>query len=171
LFITTPFKNNRQMYIEGGRRVKRSIYIDQTSIHHLSVEERKHLQRFSLLRDYFRAKDNEVKGWNNRLHDRGRDPLNTRRLTNLGTFRAYVENYLRNHPKVRQDMTLLVRQLDPTPTGIPLEVYCFSSSTAFVDFESVQSDIFDAILAILPEFGLRVHQHPTGSDFKMLANR
>ncbi|MBD8088798.1 mechanosensitive ion channel family protein [Pseudomonas fluorescens] len=171
LFITTPFKNNRQMYIEGGRRVKRSIFIDQTSIHHLNAEERKHLHRFALLKQYFKEKENEVAGWNNRLHDRGRDPLNTRRLTNLGTFRAYVENYLRNHPKVRQDMTLLVRQLDPTPTGIPLEIYCFSGDTAFVEFEAVQSDIFDAILAILPEFGLRVHQHPTGNDFRSLSQR
>ncbi|RMT05941.1 MscS mechanosensitive ion channel [Pseudomonas amygdali pv. lachrymans] len=169
LFITTSFKNNRHMYIEGGRRIKRSIYVDQTSIHHLNPEERKHLNRFSLLKEYFKTKDNEVASWNRRLQDRGREPLNTRRLTNIGTFRAYVESYLRNHPDVRQDMTLLVRQLDPTPTGIPVEIYCFSSSTAFVAFEAVQSDIFDAILAILPEFGLRVHQHPTGNDFQALS--
>lgn len=166
LFITTPFKNWRQMYVEGGRRIKRAIFIDQNSIHYLSKEERKHLNRFALLKDYFKNKDNEVSGWNNKLHDKGREPLNTRRLTNIGTFRAYIESYLKSHPQVRQDMTLLVRQLDPTPTGIPLEIYCFSGSTAFVDFESVQSDIFDAILANLQEFGLKVHQHPTGNDFR-----
>lgn len=154
------------MYVEGGRRIKRAIFIDQNSIHYLSKEERKHLNRFALLKDYFKNKDNEVSGWNNKLHDKGREPLNTRRLTNIGTFRAYIESYLKSHPQVRQDMTLLVRQLDPTPTGIPLEIYCFSGSTAFVDFESVQSDIFDAILANLQEFGLKVHQHPTGNDFR-----
>ena len=94
--------------------------------------------------------------------------MNTRRVTNIGTFRAYVEQYLRNHPGINQRMTLMVRQLAPTPDGIPLEIYCFSADVGWTAYENVQSDIFDHLLAILPEFGLRVFQNPSGADWRAL---
>lgn len=92
--------------------------------------------------------------------------MNTRRITNIGTFRAYVEHYLRAHPGIHQDMTLLVRQLSPTPEGLPLEIYCFTNTTKWAEYESIQSDIFDHLLAILPEFGLQVFQNPSGTDMR-----
>jgi len=109
-----------------------------------------------------------VREWNARLGNKGRIGANTRRLTNVGTFRAYVDSYLRNHPQIHQTMTLLVRQLQPGREGLPIELYCFTNATAWGDYESIQSDIFDHIIALLPEFGLRVFQDPTGSDFKQL---
>ncbi|MNE79267.1 Miniconductance mechanosensitive channel YbdG [compost metagenome] len=93
-------------------------------------------------------------------------PLNRRRLTNLGTFRVYVEQYLRHNPRIRQDMTLLVRQLSPTADGLPLQLYCFTNTTAWAEYEAIQADLFDHLLAILPEFGLRVFQHPSGADLR-----
>ncbi|MEK7259063.1 MAG: mechanosensitive ion channel family protein, partial [Pseudomonadota bacterium] len=110
--------------------------------------------------------DTEIAEWNSKLPERGRDPVNTRRITNIGTFRAYVECYLRNHRGVRQDLHLVVRQLEPTSDGLPLEVYCFTNTTVWQDYERIQSDIFDHLLAILPEFGLRVFQHPSGADMR-----
>ncbi|MEI7351798.1 miniconductance mechanosensitive channel, partial [Pectobacterium parmentieri] len=98
-------------------------------------------------------------------------PLNGRRLTNLGTFRAYLQVYLRTHPGIHKGMTLMVRQLAPTSEGVPLEIYAFTNTTAWVDYESIQSDIFDHIFAILPEFDLRVHQTPTGHDMRMMAQQ
>ena len=90
--------------------------------------------------------------------------MNLRRLTNLGTFRAYARAYLQAHKGIRDDMTLLVRQLDPGPQGLPIEIYCFTATTAWNDYEDIQSDIFDHLLAILPEFGLRAFQAPSGGD-------
>ena len=94
--------------------------------------------------------------------------MNTRRITNIGTFRAYVERYLRSHPGIHQNMTLIVRQLNPTADGLPLEIYCFTNTVSWVNYEGIQSDIFDHLFAILPEFGLRVYQHPSGMDLKDL---
>ena len=103
------------------------------------------------------------------LRAQGQDPVNARNVTNLGTFRAYVEAYLRAHPRIHHEgMTLMVRQLQPGPTGLPLEMYCFTTTTAWAEYEGIQADIFDHLLAILPEFGLRVFQQPTGSDVMRL---
>lgn len=103
---------------------------------------------------------------NGKLGERARIPANTRRATKIGTFRAYVQNYLRNHPGVHQDMTIMVRQLQPQPNGLPLEIYCFANTTVWAVYEGIQSDIFDHLFAILPEFDLRVFQNPTGGDFR-----
>jgi len=168
--ITESFKNWRGMQQSGGRRIKRSIYLDQTSVRFLSSEERARLHRFMLLDEYLTAKQREIAEWNARLAERGRDEVNTRRVTNIGTFRAYVERYLRSHPGIHQGMTLIVRQLAPGPTGLPLEIYCFTNTTAWVAYEGIQSDIFDHLLAILPEFGLRVFQEPTGTDMRNLVD-
>ncbi|MBV2133922.1 mechanosensitive ion channel family protein [Pseudomonas sp. MAP12] len=165
-FISDPFKNWRGMHESGGRRIKRSLYLDQNSVRFLVAAEVEQLRHFALLRDYLAQKESELETWNLMLLEQGAAPLNQRRLTNLGTFRAYVEVYLRHNPQIRQDMTLLVRQLAPTATGLPLELYCFTATTVWADYERIQADIFDHLLAILPEFGLRVFQYPSGADLR-----
>jgi miniconductance mechanosensitive channel len=156
--ISESFKNWRGMSEAGGRRIKRALYLDQKSVRFLEADEVRRLRRFELIDAYLGDKDRELGEWNARYRDSGADAVNTRRVTNLGTFRAYVERYLRAHPGIHQDMTLLVRQLQPGDSGLPLEVYCFSRDTRWAVYEGVQSDIFDHLLAILPEFGLRVFQ-------------
>ncbi|HTN31526.1 MAG TPA: mechanosensitive ion channel domain-containing protein [Pseudomonas sp.] len=165
-FITDSFKNWRGMQECGGRRIKRSVLIDEQSIHFLEPEERKRLYRFNLLQDYLVSKRREIDEWNTKLAEAGLEPVNTRRVTNIGSFRAYVERYLRSHPGIHQDMTLLVRQLEPGAEGLPLEIYCFTNTVAWGEYENIQSDIFDHLLAILPEFGLRVFQSPGGADLR-----
>ena len=166
--ISESFKNWRGMQEAGGRRIKRALYLDQSSVRFLEPEERQRLGRFVLLREYLAQKERELAEWNAGLGEDGQLPVNARRITNLGTFRAYVERYLRRHPGVHQDMTLLVRQLQPGADGIPLEIYCFTNDTRWAVYEGIQSDIFDHLLAILPEFGLRVFQQPGGADFRAL---
>ncbi|TWI53846.1 miniconductance mechanosensitive channel [Pseudomonas duriflava] len=165
-FISDAFKNYRGMQESGGRRIKRSLYLDQQSVHFIDGDEYRHLHRFSLLTDYLDDKQRELKEWNDKLAERGQEPVNTRRITNLGTFRVYVERYLCSHPGIRQDMTLLVRQLDPTSSGLPLEIYCFTNTVVWAQYENIQSDIFDHLFAILPEFGLRIYQQPSGADMR-----
>ncbi|MEX0899769.1 MAG: mechanosensitive ion channel family protein [Gammaproteobacteria bacterium] len=164
--VTDTFRNWRGMTEAGGRRIKRPLYLDQTSVRFLQDDECKTMRRFYLLGDYLDKKLEEIEAFNHTLAARGAEPVNMRRVTNLGTFRAYVQLYLRNHPQLNQGLTQLVRQLDPTPEGIPLEIYCFTATTAWADYEGVQSDIFDHLLAILPEFGLRVFQNPSGADWR-----
>ncbi len=164
--ISDPFKNWRGMQESGGRRIKRALMLDQQSVHFLDDQERAHLHRFRLLDEYLNAKEAEIGEWNRQLKESGQEPVNTRRITNIGTFRAYVERYLRSHPGIHQDMTLIVRQLSPTAEGLPIELYCFTNTVAWVEYEGIQSDIFDHLLAILPEFGLRVYQAPSGQDMR-----
>lgn len=168
--ISESFKNWRGMEETGGRRIKRALYLDQSSVRFLDADEFGALKRFALLRDYLERKEHELEQWNTGLGADGTLPVNARRATNLGTFRAYVEQYLRHHPLVHQELTLLVRQLQPEATGLPLEIYCFTSDIRWGVYEGVQSDIFDHLLAILPEFGLRVFQNPGGADFSALAD-
>lgn len=167
-FISDPFKNWRGMQEAGGRRIKRSLFLDQQSIHFLSTEERDKLRRFRLLQDYLKTKQEEIDAWNQELKDAGKEPVNTRRISNIGTFRAYILQYLKNHPHIHQDMTLMVRQLNPTADGLPLEIYCFTNTIKWTEYESIQSDIFDHLYAIVSEFGLRVFQHPSGVDMRSL---
>lgn len=166
--INESYKNWRGMQESGGRRIKRALLIDQTSARFLTEAERDRMRRFLLIDDYLADKAVEMADWNAKLVAAGRDPVNMRRSTNIGAFRAYVQNYLENHPRIRQDMTLLVRQLQPTETGLPLEIYAFTATTAWAEYETIQGDIFDHLLAILPEFGLRLFQSPTGADFVQL---
>ena len=165
-FISDSFKNWRGMQESGGRRIKRSLFLDQQSVHFLSEKECKHLHRFSLLEDYLAEKQRDIDAWNTKLAERGQEPVNTRRITNIGTFRAYVERYVRSHPGIHQNMTFIVRQMSPTADGLPLEIYCFTNTVSWVPYEAIQSDIFDHLLSILPEFGLRVFQHPSGADMR-----
>ncbi|MFU8785475.1 mechanosensitive ion channel family protein, partial [Aliidiomarina sp.] len=167
-FITDSFKNWRGMQDSGGRRIMRNILLDQQSIGFLSDEDKTRLSRFRLLREYLESKQKEIDDWNQSLKDEGKEPANTRRITNIGTFRAYILNYLKHHQRIHQDMTMMVRQLAPTSDGLPLQVYGFTNTTAWVDYEAIQSDLFDHLLSILPEFGLRVYQHPSGVDLRSL---
>jgi miniconductance mechanosensitive channel len=146
------------MFESGGRRIKRSLYIDQRSIRFLSDAEIKRLEEFVLLNDYLDEKQREISGWNAELAAKGATPINSRRITNIGTFRVYAEKYLRTNKAINQDMLILVRQLAPGTTGLPLEIYCFTQSTQWIDYEKAQADIFDHLLAIMPQFGLRVFQ-------------
>lgn len=165
-FISGSFKNWRGMQESGGRRIKRSLLVDQQSIHFLSAQELDQLRKFNLMQGYFDDKQEELNQWNlKHVKAKSGETIDSRRMTNIGTFRAYVERYLRNHPGVHQGMTLIVRQLQPTSEGLPLEIYCFTNTTAWVAYEGIQSDIFDHLIAIAPEFGLRVFQSPSGADF------
>ena len=156
--IEGSFINWRGMFESGGRRIKRSLYIDQRSIRFLSEEEIRKLEEFVLLNDYLEAKHKEIADWNAELAAKGVRSINSRRITNIGTFRIYVEKYLRSNKNINQEMLMLVRQLAPGPTGLPLEIYCFTKSTQWIEYEQAQADLFDHLLAILPEFGLRVFQ-------------
>lgn len=167
-FLGKSFKNWRGMQASGGRRIKRSLDLDLSSVRFLTDDELEHLGRFALLRPYLEEKRAEIAEWTARNPAAREDVLNSRRLTNAGTFRAYVTRYLRAHPQIAQDMTFLVRQLQPGPTGLPLEVYVFVNDVRWVVYESVQSDIFEHLIAILPEFGLRLFQEPSGSDMRAL---
>lgn len=164
--VSGSFKNWRGMTEGEGRRIKRSISIDLASVRFLDDELLAHLSKIQILKDYLDRKTAEVRSFN---EERGVDPdsqANGRRLTNLGTFRAYVDAYLRANPAIHRDMTFLVRQLEPTPEGVPIEIYVFSSDKNWANYEAIQSDIFDHLLAVVPEFGLRVYQRPAGADVR-----
>ncbi len=152
------FINWRGVYESGGRRIKRALNIDMRSIRFLDDDEIAALDEFVLLDDYLREKQQEIEAWNRTLEEKGAKPINGRRITNIGTFRIYVGRYLRSLKTVNQNMTILVRQLQPDSTGLPIEVYCFTNTTDWGEYERIQSDIFDHLLAILPVFGLRVFQ-------------
>ncbi len=163
-FISESFKNWRGMSEAGGRRIKRSLHLDLTSVHFLTDEEFDPLSRYEFLHDYMSGKRREIEVANRRSPEPPGLIPERRRLTNVGTFRAYVAHYLRRNPNIHQEMTLLVRQLSPGPQGLPLEIYCFTNTTAWAEYEGIQSDLFDHLIAILPEFGLRAYQEPAGSD-------
>jgi miniconductance mechanosensitive channel len=157
------FKNWRGMQESGGRRIKRSIFIDQSTIRFLNKSDIEKLQNINIIKSYLDRKLQED------IDTEGTD-VNRRKLTNIGTFRAYVKEYLKNHPKIRKDMTLLVRQLQPGPDGLALEIYVFTNDTDWVIYEDVQADIFDHLFAAVREFDLAVFQHPAGSDMKKLVS-
>ncbi|NCG08267.1 MAG: mechanosensitive ion channel [Verrucomicrobia bacterium] len=165
VLISESFKNWRGMTESGARRIKRAIHIDLNSIQFLDSELLQRLQKINLLRDYFDGKLADLTNHNTTAQVDPSDSLNARRLTNIGTFRAYCLAYIRQHAKIRQDMTLMVRQLPPTETGLPLEIYAFSNDTAWVNYEGLQGDFFDHLISVLPEFNLQAYQHPTGGDF------
>ena len=151
--IKKPFQNYTAMQKTGGRRIKRSILIDQRSIRFLTMEEVEILKGFDLLKDYLEDKEKEIAQYNT-----GHSGFNTRYLTNLGTFRIYAERYIKQNPDIRPDMILFARELAPTSSGVPLEIYCFSKEVNWVPYEKVQSNIMEHLLAVLPSFRLRVFQ-------------
>lgn len=165
--ISESFRNWRGMTESGGRRIKRNLLIDTNSIRLCDDDMLDRFRKIEHIAAYLERKEKEVAEFN---RERGqasqRSRVNGRRLTNVGTFRAYVEAYLRNHPDINQDMTLLVRQLAPEGRGLPIQIYCFSANQAWADYEGIQADIFDHLLAVAPEFDLTVFQEPTGLDFQ-----
>lgn len=168
--ISHSFRNYRNMY-ETGRRIRRALYIDLTTVRFLAPDEIEHLRRFRLLDGYFERKEKELVAWNAELGEAGQLPINQRRLSNLGTFRAYVQAYILADPKVNTGLFWAVRQLDPGPTGIPLQIYAYTVDTGFVAHNNAQGDIFDHLIAILPEFGLALFQQPAGRDLANITFR
>lgn len=166
--ISDSYRNWRGMAESGGRRIMRSLYLDQNSVRFLTDARKSALRRLSLLEPYLDAKQEELDSWNAKLVKWGRASINQRALTNIGTFRAYVQAYLEAHPQIQREMTLLVRQLQPGAEGIPIEIYCFTATTAWSEYEGIQADIFDHLLAILPYFELRLFQKPSGMDVREL---
>jgi len=162
--VTDTFKNWRGMAYAGARRIKRSIFIDQSSVHFMTPAEQQKLKEFLLLDQYLNSKHDELESFNQQLSNQSL--YNQRRLTNLGTFRAYVEFYLKQHSGIAQNQSLIIRQLQPTSEGLPLEIYAFANTTVWKDYEAIQSDIFDHLIAIVPEFGLKIYQAPSGADFR-----
>ena len=164
----SSFKNWKGMSDSGGRRIKRSIKIDMNSIKFCNNSTIERFKKFKVISDYISQKQTEIEKHNldNNINEEGL--INGRSLTNIGTFRAYIEGYLRNHASIHNEMTFLVRQLVPGADGLPIEIYVFSSDTNWVNYEAIQSDIFDHLLAILSEFDLKVFQNPTGNDFRKI---
>ena len=166
--ITESFINWRGMADSGGRRIKRSINIDMNSVKFCSQEMLRKLEKFVLIKDYIHEKEAEIETFNKSLNIPADQHYNGRRQTNLGVFRKYLEAYLKNNPKINQEMTFLVRHLHPTEKGIPIEIYVFSNDQVWANYESIQADIFDHVLAVIPEFELKVFQSPSGRDFEKL---
>ena len=168
--ISESFKNWKGMFQAGGRRIKRSVYIDTSSVRFLDDDLYDRLYKIQILRPYLESRKKEIEEFNRMNEVDVTEPVNGRRMTNIGTFRAYLTAYLRNHPGTNKDLIMMVRQLQPTDTGLPLEIYAFSRDTSWVNYESLQSDIFDHIFATLPHFDLRVFQNPSGKDLRAMGD-
>ncbi|WP_186577929.1 mechanosensitive ion channel family protein [Aquibacillus kalidii] len=167
--VSDSFINWRGMQNAGGRRIMRSLFIDTTSISFLTEEMLERLKKIHYLSDYLSRTEKEIAEYNARNDLDDSSTVNRRSMTNIGVFRIYVQNYLENHPQIRQDMTLMVRQLAPSEHGLPLEVYAFTNDVRWHVYETIQSDIFDHLFAVAPEFGIRLFQKPSGHDLKNMA--
>jgi len=164
--VSDAFKNWRGMSESGGRRIKRSLYIDMTSIKFCSDSMLERFKKFDLIRDYIDRKQAEIEDYNKNHTTDPSQLINGRRQTNIGVFRSYIAAYLKKHPKIHQNMTFLVRHLEPTQYGLPIQIYVFSNDQVWANYEAIQADIFDHLLAAVPEFDLRVYQSPSGYDFQ-----
>lgn len=164
--MSESFKNWRGMQQSGGRRIKRALNIDASGVRFLDEQEQLRLTQVHLLSGYVSSKQAELKAWNAAQGEVAELSANQRRMTNLGTFRAYALAYLNAHPDIQPNMTCMVRQMEATAEGVPLEIYCFTRTTAWAEYERIQGDIFDYLLAVLPEFGLSVYQKPSGADLR-----
>lgn len=169
--VTDSFLNWSGMEESNGRQIKRFINIDMKSVRFCDEKMLDKFQQFRLIKNYVIEKQNEIIEHNKNLGIENDLVPNGRRQTNLGIFRKYLEEYLKNNPQINKDMTFLVRHLQPTANGIPIEIYVFSKEKKLNDYESIQADIFDHILAVIPEFELRVFQAPSGSDIKDLTEK
>lgn len=168
--VTNSFSNWRGMEESGGRRIKRHIKIDMQSVKFLNLAMIEKFKKIAYLEEYIEKKEKELAEYNKKNNFDDSVLVNGRRMTNLGVFRKYLEEYLRHHPKIHQNMTFLVRHLQPDEKGIPIEIYVFSKDQEWAKYEAIQADIFDHILAVIPEFELSVFQFPTGSDLKKLVD-
>lgn len=166
--ISKSFTNWKGMSEAGARRIKRSINIDMKSVKFCTPEMIERFRKIKLLEEYINQRTKEIEEFNKSMEWDLSSSVNGRRLTNIGVLRKYLETYLRNHPMINQSTSLMVRQLQPTDAGIPVEIYAFVNNPKWVIYENVQSDIFDHVLAIIPDFELRVFQNPTGDDFKYI---
>lgn len=166
--ISQSFKNWRGMSESGGRRIKRAVYIDVTSVSFLSAQDLEQLKQTNLLQPYLQQKQADIAAHNQAEKINPNSKINGRRLTNLGTFRAYLLNYLKNHPQIHQNMTVMVRQLATQNNGIPLEIYAFTKTTVWGEYEQIQADIFDHIFAVTDEFKIKIHQNPSSHDLLLL---
>ena len=163
-FITDSFKNWRGMVESGGRRIKRSVYINTQSIHFVGTEARERYKKYELISDYITERQNEIEEFNESKDIDTSILINGRRMTNIGVFRHYLESYLRKHPRISQNMTLLVRQLAIGDSGVPVEIYCFTNTTKWTEYESIQADVFDHVLSAAEFFELEIFQNPSGKD-------
>jgi len=167
-FIEESFQNWRGMSESGSRRIKRSVNIDMSSIRFLDQKDIEQYRNIRVLKEYIAKKLTEIDEYNKAFEEPEKNLINQRKLTNIGTFRAYLKNYLSNHPKINKDMILLVRQLPPGPAGLPIEIYVFANDNRWVQYEEIQADIFDHIIAVIPQFDLQMHQSPSSSDIRSL---
>lgn len=168
-FIADSFKNWRGMQSVGVRRIKRSIYIDLASVKFCDESLLERLGKIELIKDYLTTRQEEINKYNHDHKFDRTERINGRNMTNLGVFRKYAEEYLRRNPNISKEDTLMVRQLEPGAQGLPLEIYCFSKDIQWVNYEQIQSDLFDHLLAAIKHFDLRLFQNPTGSDFSRLS--
>ncbi len=169
--VSNSFINWRGMHSSGGRRIKRSVYVDVNTISFCTDEMIEKYKKIHYIKDYICEKEKEIEEYNKENNIDTEELVNGRRLTNIGTFRAYIMNYLKNHPGINNNMIQMVRQLAPEENGIPLEVYVFTSSTVWTEYEGIQSDVFDHILSIAGEFDLKLFQNPTGNDMRYIASK
>jgi len=169
--ISESFTNWRGMEESGGRRIKRSLNIDIKSIRFLNSTDLEKLKKIQIISEYIINREKEVAVFNRQNQVDDSILVNGRRLTNIGTFRRYVEEYLKQHPQIHNDMTFLVRQLQPTEKGLPLEIYVFSKDQRWAYYESIQADIFDHLLAVIPQFSLSIYQYPGSDDLRLFAQK
>jgi len=165
-FISDSFRNWRGMQESDGRRIKRSLFIEVDSVKFASDELIGTIRQFRILKEFIKEREIEIETYNITHGFIGDEAINARRQTNIGLFRRYVEHYLKHSPSINNEMNLMVRQLDPTATGIPLEVYCFTHTKEWNEFEAIQADIFDHLFAIVPMFELDIFESPSGKDFR-----
>lgn len=163
-FITDSFKNWRGMVESGGRRIKRAVYLNSQTISFVDPSTRERYKKYTLLTDYVSERQQQIESFNASNNIDTSELINGRRMTNVGVFRKYLELYLKSHPQIRQDLTIMVRQLSIEDRGIPLEIYCFTKTTAWLEYEDIQADIFDHLLAGASYFGLEIFQQPSGAD-------
>jgi len=168
--IDSGFKNWRGMQQAGGRRIKRSVFIDLSSVKFCTEDMLAKYKHFELIKNYIEKKEVEIEKYNKERNVDTSSVINGRRLTNIGTFREYLKAYLKSREDINKGFTFLVRQLTPGPNGIPIEIYVFANTTAWVRYEDIQADIFDHIFAVVTEFELSIFQNPTGKDFRALVN-
>jgi len=167
-FINDSFVNWRGMFDSGGRRIKRAIYFKISSFSFCDKEMIDKFKNYSLIREYILDKEKEIEEHNTKLAEKSEVSVNIRRLTNIGVFRIYAENYIKENKNINPNMTAMVRQLAPTSKGLPLEIYCFTSDTRWIFHEKICADIFDHLLTVAYEFGLEVFEEPSGKDFAKL---
>lgn len=169
--ISDPFINWRGMTESGGRRISRSIIIDLDTIKFCTPEMLEKYKKFQLVSKYIDQKEAEIAEYNKKNNIDTTNLVNGRRQTNIGIFRAYLTEYIKQNPNLNHNLTMLVRQKDPTEFGVPLQVYCFSAKTDWLSYEAIQNDIFDHIYAVINQFDLKVYQRPSSYSINMMSDK